>query len=265
MNRLLFILLAATIVAFSDARGSAPLPVGFFRPASSGGSTLPVTAGLIARWEADAITGLNDGDPVPTWTDQSGNGHDAVQAGANKPVFKTGIFGSSPAVRFDGVDDYLTITSPTSVTNVTVFIVFSAPSKGGDFAGPINWRAAGIAGFHFNEARGSSGNFMPGFLKTDSGNSEIASKELSGGGSYPYGPVLAVCRYDSAITYRFQGAAGMLGLDAYTGYVTNARIGSVYSAAWKGDIGAILVYDVSLSDSDCIAVETYLNAKYPCY
>jgi hypothetical protein len=44
--------------------------------------------------------GLNDGDPVTTWLDSSGNGHDASQTGSARPIFKTGIIGGKPVVRF---------------------------------------------------------------------------------------------------------------------------------------------------------------------
>jgi len=58
--------------------------------------------------KADAITGLNDGDAVGTWSDQSGNGYDATQpTSAKRPIYKTGILNGKPVVRFDGVDDQL--------------------------------------------------------------------------------------------------------------------------------------------------------------
>jgi len=42
---------------------------------------LPVTSGLQFRVDASAITGLNAGDPVSTWSDISGNSFDAVSRG----------------------------------------------------------------------------------------------------------------------------------------------------------------------------------------
>jgi hypothetical protein len=44
--------------------------------------------------------GLNDGDPVTTWTDSSGNGHDATRTGSARPIFKHGILNGKPVVRF---------------------------------------------------------------------------------------------------------------------------------------------------------------------
>src|SRR5262245_37132262 len=64
-------------------------------------------SGLVVWLRADAL-GLNDGDPVGTWTDGSGNGRDLTQAtAAKKPTYKTNIVNGKPVVRFDGVDDRL--------------------------------------------------------------------------------------------------------------------------------------------------------------
>ena len=64
---------------------------------------------LILWLDASAITGLNNNDPVATWSDRSGNGNDATQATAtNRPLYKTNIVNGKPVVRFDGVDNYLT-------------------------------------------------------------------------------------------------------------------------------------------------------------
>lgn len=62
-------------------------------------------------WKADSFS-LADNDPIGAvgveWQDQSVNNRDATQPTAGKrPLFKTNIFGSLPAIRFDGVDDSL--------------------------------------------------------------------------------------------------------------------------------------------------------------
>jgi len=60
----------------------------------------------MGHWSADTITGLEDGDPVGTWPDQSGNGNDLTQAtAAKKPLYKVNIQNGKPAVLFDGSDD----------------------------------------------------------------------------------------------------------------------------------------------------------------
>ena len=57
---------------------------------------------------ADAITGLNDTDPVATWPDSSGNSNDATQGtAADRPLYRTNIVNGLPIVRFDGANDFL--------------------------------------------------------------------------------------------------------------------------------------------------------------
>lgn len=69
-------------------------------------------SGLVVWYKADAITGLNDADPVANWVDSSGNGRDAGQSTAGlRPVYKTAIINSLPVVRYDATDDALTTTS----------------------------------------------------------------------------------------------------------------------------------------------------------
>src|SRR6185503_18751932 len=63
-------------------------------------------SGLKIWLKADAGAGSSDGDPVGTWTDQSGTSHDFTQAtSGKKPLYKTNIQNSLPVVRFDGSDD----------------------------------------------------------------------------------------------------------------------------------------------------------------
>ncbi|MGE5138307.1 MAG: LamG-like jellyroll fold domain-containing protein [Rudaea sp.] len=66
-------------------------------------------AGLTLWLKSDAIGGLADGDPVASWPDMSGRGgRDLSQATAGKrPAFRTNVVNGKPAVRFDGVDDFL--------------------------------------------------------------------------------------------------------------------------------------------------------------
>lgn len=72
-------------------------------------SAIPVTSGLQLLLDARTITGLSDGDPLSvTWSDQSGQGNHAAQAtAANRPIYKTNIFGSNPAVRTVDSSDFV--------------------------------------------------------------------------------------------------------------------------------------------------------------
>lgn len=61
----------------------------------------PYTTNLELQLDARDISGLSDGDPITTWTDSSAAGNDVTQATASyRPVYKTNIIGSNPAVTF---------------------------------------------------------------------------------------------------------------------------------------------------------------------
>ncbi len=79
--------------------------------------------GLELWLAADLGLSLNDGDPVTTWPDQSGNGNDAIQGvGANQPTFQDGVLNSRPVIRFDGVSEYLTspVANPQPFTIMAI-------------------------------------------------------------------------------------------------------------------------------------------------
>ncbi len=74
--------------ALSGARRAGEIP-----------SFLPTDVAGLKLWvKADSLA-LNDGDPVGTWADQSGNGNDLVQAtAAKKPTYKANILNGLPVV-----------------------------------------------------------------------------------------------------------------------------------------------------------------------
>lgn len=97
----------------------------FFWRASSVASLTPdQIAGLQLWYKADQITGLNDADPVTTWTDLGALLKNLTQSTAgNKPSYRTNVINSLPVVRFDGTDDRMSTASFTSVPQPTTFFV----------------------------------------------------------------------------------------------------------------------------------------------
>src|SRR6185369_7987654 len=67
-----------------------------------------------------------NGAAIATWPDLSGAGHHAIQnATADRPVYQVNGLNGRAAVRFDGSDDYLSLTGSvvTGATARTVFVV----------------------------------------------------------------------------------------------------------------------------------------------
>jgi hypothetical protein len=95
---------------------SLALSVGAYQPWTFDPRSLP---GLVAWFDASDRNTLlttsggltlvaNNNDPVGRWADKSGLGNDVVQAtGSARPSWQTGVIGGYPAVRGDGVSQYL--------------------------------------------------------------------------------------------------------------------------------------------------------------
>lgn len=89
--------------------------------------TLPqvASATLLLDLRASQLA-LNDGDPVATWPDASGNGRDFTQTGTARPTYRAG--GGVPYVEPDGVDDCMEGGQfADNLDNWAVFVVMRGP------------------------------------------------------------------------------------------------------------------------------------------
>jgi hypothetical protein len=91
---------------------------------AGGGIALPSlpTTGLALHLDAGEIINLQHGTALTNWTDLSGNAYTAVPGVA--PTYLVDGGGGYPAVRFDGIDDFLQADVPTG-TNASVFVVYA--------------------------------------------------------------------------------------------------------------------------------------------
>lgn len=245
-------------------------PAFLARAAGAGEPTLSVTTNLIARWEADSIMGLSDGDPVTTWPDTSGSSRDLSGGGVTRPLFKTNIFGTKPAVRFDGSDDQMSFTL-ASATNFTVFVAWQLKSIQAWTFGPLKWRnGSSGAGFSLVGDSATTSNPKKHLTVWNGGGTEICNQagpdeSLSLPGT-PRGKAIDTWRWNgTTCTMKKNGSSQSTagGAGGY-GIAGGQNVGFPYNYC-GGDVAAILVYDTNLSDGDVGLVETYLNAKFPCF
>lgn len=88
-------------------------------------AAIPVTTGLQLLLDARTITGLADADKVASWADQSGQANNAGQStDADRPTFRTNVFGTNPAVRFAAANEHLHggFASWGSSTGITILL-----------------------------------------------------------------------------------------------------------------------------------------------
>jgi concanavalin A-like lectin/glucanase superfamily protein/HYR domain-containing protein len=234
-------------------------------PPPAGGSFVPADlAGLEVWYDAGAGVTLN-GSGVAGWADQSGNGHDSVQATvANQPAFSATAFNGKPSMSFDGLGDYL--QAPDSAgfdkisTEMTVFMAGKVlPSS----------RVREILNTSFTN-KTWRWRVMPDEklqLLVNNGNLE-----------YPQGATPVAENQYSIFTTRFvgggdtdfyQSGSSLTGTQNTTSAINknadHLNIGRGYvsiSEYWKGEMGEIIIYARALSASETDQVGNYLAGKY---
>jgi hypothetical protein len=229
---------------------------------SAGGAGTPFSPldipGLVLWLDASQIVGLNDGDPVATWSDLSGNGNDATQGTASQqPTYQTGEINGLPAVQFDGVDDGMALTAITT-SNHTAFAVMKRAS-GGNTLVLSNNVTFGPGALLFYNVDGIFYN-----LCTTGGGSITST--FSGAGTPLLSPAVAVNRWNGT-----DQSARINGTDL----TRITQVGGLSSGSWNrigdrptnpffhnGLMAEILLYDSGLSAGDIVRVEAYLRNKW---
>lgn len=207
-------------------------------------------AGLHSWYKADALV-LNDNDPITTWTDSSGGGHDVTQAVAgSKPTYKTSILNSKPVARCDSGDYLQSGAFTESAQPHTIFITCQTSS-------------------------GANRNVFDGIGAGTSRHTTYFNGTAAGGFLYA-GAVLNVSTigtswFTAAIVwngasttmYKNGGAAFVTG-DAGSNTLTGITIGARYDGLepWTGDIAEVIVYTAQLTNSNINDVGNYLGTKY---
>lgn len=221
-----------------DRRGISTAP---WTPANLGVS-------LVSWLKADAIVGKNDGDAISGWADSSGNGKDATNAtGAEQPLYKTSVVNGLPVVRFDGVDDDLTITAPGLSKPCTVAFVARLTNAAPPSAARLYSQSSPLI------VRTSGTDYQM------LGN--LALNYHTGLDTNPHSHVLS---FDSGASSRgcFDGTAvtGNAGSTALGG---NAVIASASASNWIAvDIPEIVLINGAVASGNLDRIDGYLAWKY---
>lgn len=239
--------------------------------------TPPVTSGLVLELEATNIS-ATDGNSLSTWSDVSGNNNDASQTtSSNQPTYNASAFPDAAGVNF-GSDQWFNIASSSEldITDFTIFIIFSSSMDGtSDDIGAVfnkqstsgtyndrNWWFAIDNGFGFGNTDSIS-------LRTSSSGSVIsldATSNVNDGGNYRVTGEVDATDDLGAIRVEGTDEDSQSGVGAADGQGAPIIIGSEItnetSRGFDGDIGAIFVYDRSLTQTEINDVESYLDTEY---
>jgi hypothetical protein len=211
-------------------------------------------SGLLLHLDAYSLIGSTDGAPLASaWPDLSGA--ESFADSSDRPMYLADGGGGYPAVRFDGVDDYLEVPLALG-TEASVFIVFA------------------------NQRSALQANYSDVLLATPGGGSQL---QLSSSKNQPLVPDYPSLNAMSGIgldhTTWLDGLdttdviGEMFGDRYYIGstvYTTKPSSSSLLIGAGdqfgvnagQNDIREIIIYETALSDSERREVEAYLAEKY---
>ena len=226
---------------------------------------LPSAARLKLWLRADAGVATNLTGAVTKWTDQSGKFNDAVQTNdSSAPLWIANAVNGKPALRFDGDNDYLSISNSPSIAiigDLSSFFVVQFD----DFA---TYRAV------WAKTEGNLPRSTDYYILPDTGIPRLIRGGTGGLGSVDGATALPSAQHliagfemeGSTARLYFNGQEDSNGqitampTDAGTPLLIGTR-GDLFTKM-KGDIAEIIIYDIALSGADRNAVLTYLASKY---
>ena len=234
----------------------------------AGGASVPFSpadvSGLVVWLAADEIVGLNDGDPVATWSDLSGSGNDATEA-TNQPTYQTNEINGLPVVRFDGTNDKLAITDNATIdiTTCTIFVVAKVTGVGVQGCFLVNKNYDGSTLPYSLAVRGDAVN-TAGMASFSAGwHSSGITTDVRSDGLFH---IFAGSHDGATLKYFIDGV-----LDDSAAWAANFPSNNqpLYIATYfndaeftNGDFAEILVYNSAISGGDFASVQNYLADKY---
>jgi len=231
-----------------------------------------VPTNSLTLWlDAGAITGLSDGQAVPVWTNKGPLVAANMTQGdsAKQPIYKTGVANGQPAVRFDGINDYivgLAANNYITASDFTLFTVFNAASLTRNEAGVWNnHKVVGDSAGYFGHLVSSN---APGaglaYVYNYDGTADIVAAPINAGAWYAISSRHSGGSLFSRLNAGAEGSTTSGNTALLTGLlqVGSGEDGPYLDADFHGDIAEVLIYNTALSAADQSTVQEYLFAKY---
>jgi len=222
----------------------------------------------------DMASVCHDSAIVPLWEDSASLVPDlafSTATAGQAPRFMANVVNGQPAVRFDGVSDYLASSAKlnqyVSQTQFTWFVVFNV--AGVDYpGGPVSYEADAIIGEQNGECvlYAVTNSYRAAFTVYSAAPAFTTVYNPISTGAWQFvvaqldGVNLAMHRYGEAdqTTPCLSINGGSLDRFMYLGRGYTGRSGNEF----EGDVAEVLMYNYSLSPADRTTVETYLYDKY---
>ncbi len=231
-------------------------------------------------FNAGSITGVANGDPLPTWTDSSGNTRNATQTTISRqPLYFAGAGANGmPVVRFNTqlhsggtvANQFMSFPTPLANTATSVLTLFAVASDSSS-------RTSGARAILVNTRTNANtaNGFLFGYGTSPSVEAYAHTGVTSGAGSVQMAPIapsgfdLLALQRDGLNTkiFNFSDTATNSTSTTWTGFnpstLTTTQIGTEGGAHYFfGDIAEIIAFERSLTDGETDDVVKYLGDKY---
>jgi hypothetical protein len=243
---------------------------------SIGSSTnsLPVSsspslgATLVVWFKADAISGVNTGSSLQTWTDSSGNSNNATQLNASQqPTYLANNLNGLPVVHFNNASNsYLSFIRPVQ-DDFTILCVFR--STQGIGTGTTFYSGAGLVNGEMPNVVNDFGTSLNanGQILAGTGNPDTTVMSATGfNDGRPHVFTFERVRIMGAISLYVDGtlmSEGIAGTQSLTSPM-QLVLGSQQTLVnyLTGDIAEVKIYNIALTENDRQSQETQLEYKY---
>lgn len=226
-------------------------------------------------WLDPGTISATDGDPVGSWTDQSGSGNDATSSLTDRPTYRDGtdFYHGQPTIEFTSQAHRLEIAADATLNNAQVtYAVVCRLEDVEAHADPkwiinkLNTNASTIGIRVADEGIANEGLYEVFFRLNGSEGTvrELASR----------GPVRQAW---TVLLFRYDGSTGELYVDedlsdslSVSGSIDPDNSGKLVignhttsDIAFEGHIGDVVVYNKALSNTERDDLITWLKDKYP--
>jgi len=225
-------------------------------------STLPVsvlpTSGLRLWLKADAGITKDVNNKVTSWADQSGFGH--VVSNPNysyQPVFVAGAANGYPALRFDGIDDYLETAASINLLNggpdYSVIVVTKPGETQKQYADIIDYSHS----TYKNMVLQQDDNYVNSF-RLNTGPRQLSTNSFQIITAVGF----SVCvNNTSCIDYPWQA----ISYNEPAFFTVGNKSRRAYPREYNGNVAEIIIYNRKISDAERQQIEAYLVNKYQVY
>lgn len=261
-----------TVVAFSGGQaGPSSIAVPAVPHVVAGMGGLPSQGLVLALNAADLTSTYANGDPVVVWPNAIGPMLGATAASTRVPTLVTSGLNGRPAVRFDGTDDFMTLSSGFRdfTSGISLYIVmrpsvlrtaskFFLLGNGAAIQNVGLGRAGSTTGYQYHTTN-SSNAF--GWFNTSNGL--VAGESALVSVHQEAGTANGLSFAETA-----KNGVPLFGKNVYVPPIVTRSLNYIAKSYWaadqlfQGDIAEILLYDRVLSYAERAAVHGYVAQKY---